>query len=242
MTQTKFFSCVESQIQTNGEMYSRFHMGTFFRGQALTLANALRRTLLAEIPSVVVTGVKIEGINNEFANLPGVKETVLDILLNIKNLVFTFSSSDSNLLKINDFKAQAFLKIQGPALITAADIKLPANVKCINPDFHIATLSCNSELSICLELQFVNPTELLVSKSDNVPSLLNENNFFQLNTIPSPVRKVNYIIHNIDTKIGSEYIAFEIWTDGSLSPAHILQYAFKQLTKMFYGFSDLSKQ
>ena len=83
-TQNLFFSCVDSRIQEQGSMYARFHLGTFLRGQSLTFANALRRTLLSEIPGVVITDVIIEGAGHEFATLPGVEETVLDILLNLK--------------------------------------------------------------------------------------------------------------------------------------------------------------
>ena len=99
MTKTKnlFFSCVESRTQNQGSMYARFHMGTFFRGQALTFANALRRTLLSEIPGIVITDVFIEGACHEFATLSGVEESVRDILLNLKSLVFTSGS------KLKDF-------------------------------------------------------------------------------------------------------------------------------------------
>ena len=94
--QNKFYSCVETRIQSQGEMYARFHLGTFFRGQALTVANALRRTLISELPSLIITGVEFQGINNEFALLPGVQESVLDILLNLKRLTFTISNKKFN--------------------------------------------------------------------------------------------------------------------------------------------------
>ena len=74
---------MDSRIQDQGCMYARFHLGTFFRGQALTFANALRRTLLSEIPGVTITDVVIEGASHEFATLPGVEETILDILLSV---------------------------------------------------------------------------------------------------------------------------------------------------------------
>jgi len=80
----RFFSYIESRIQDKGELYGRFHLGTFCGGQALTVANALRRTLLAEIPGLIITSVDIEGAPHEFGTLPGVKENILSILLNIK--------------------------------------------------------------------------------------------------------------------------------------------------------------
>ena len=97
--ENKFFSCLESRILENGELYARFKLGTFFKGQGLTFANALRRTLLTEIPGLIITSVKIQGIHHEFATIPGLQETVLDLLLNVKNLVFTTSVSDLKTLK-----------------------------------------------------------------------------------------------------------------------------------------------
>ena len=88
--QNKFYSCVETRIQSQGEMYARFHLGTFFRGQALTVANALRRTLLGELPCLVVTNAQIDGVVHEFSSIPGVQESVLDILLNLRELVKTY--------------------------------------------------------------------------------------------------------------------------------------------------------
>ena len=79
----KFLSAIESRVQEKGELYARFHLGSFVSGQALTVANALRRTLLAEISGIVITSVEIEGVNHEFATLPGVYENVLNIILNL---------------------------------------------------------------------------------------------------------------------------------------------------------------
>lgn len=107
-TQNLFFSCVDSRIEEQGSMYARFHLGTFLRGQSLTFANALRRTLLSEIPGFVITNISIEGASHEFATLPDVKETVLDILLNLKKLVF--KPSISNITSLKNFKATVFLK------------------------------------------------------------------------------------------------------------------------------------
>ena len=96
--QNKFYSCVETRIQSQGEMYARFHLGTFFRGQALTVANSLRRTLLGELPCFMVTRVQIDGVSHEFSSIPGVQESVLDILLNLKRLTFTISNKKFNLV------------------------------------------------------------------------------------------------------------------------------------------------
>ncbi len=239
--QNKFFSCVESRIQDQGELYARFHLGTFFRGQALTVANALRRTLLAEIPSMVVTEVHIEGVVHEFATIPGIQESVLDILLNLKRLVFTLSDQESSFITQQATKNKVFLKIRGPAEVTAGALKLPPHLACVWPDHHIATLSSDGELTLSLGLEIVNPNEINLFRPKNSTPTINEKKIFQLDTIPSPVRKVNYVIHELDAKTGSEYVALEIWTDGSLKPNQALQFSLKQLTKLFYEFAQVSK-
>ena len=236
--ENRFFSCLESRILENGELYARFKLGTFFKGQGLTFANALRRTLLTEIPGLIITSVKIQGIHHEFATIPGLQETVLDLLLNVKNLVFTTSVSDLKTLKNASFKTKAFLKAQGPGVITGADIRLPVNIKCVDPNSYIATLNSLSELNIIFDLDFVVPTlENIFHSSDTVT----QEKIFELNKIPTPVLKVNYVINKINSKTESEYLSLEIWTDGSLTPVQILHFAFNKLTKNFYQFAQASK-
>jgi DNA-directed RNA polymerase subunit alpha len=234
-TQNLFFSCVDSRIQDQGSMYARFHLGTFFRGQSLTFANALRRVLLSEIPRIIIKDVIIEGSDHEFSTIPGVQETVLDIILNLKKLVFT--PVTTNLEELENFQTQAFLKTNGPGTVTAADIKLPPTVKCIDPTAPIANLTTDGELSLSLELQFVNPNYTFSSKKINFSQTQLKK--FSVATVPMPVQKVNYVIKELDAKNGSEYVVLEIWTDGSLTPQDILQFALKHLTQLFYQFAEL---
>ena len=326
--QNKFYSCVDTRIQSQGEMYARFHLGTFFRGQALTVANALRRTLLGEIPCLVVTRVEIDGVTHEFSTLPGIQESVLDILLNLKRLTFTISNKKFNLFRTSSLKTKVFLKIRGPAKVTAADLKLPTQLSCVWHNQYIATLSSNAELACVLELAVVHPKFLILEQNQNQFFQLDQKNkflsrggdfslslkekesylskkdtdtessilkiekdsslskkekklslsktekdsslsskesqvkneaisltpndknssdeknkkIFYLETNSSPVRKVNYVINELDTKKESEYIVFEIVTDGSIEPKEALRFAFKQLTKLFYDFTQISKQ
>lgn len=242
--QNKFYSCVETRVQTQGEMYARFHLGTFFRGQALTVANALRRTLLGEIPSLVVTKVQIDGVSHEFSNIPGVQESVLDILLNLKRLTFTLSNKNFNIFSNSSLKTKVFLNIRGPAKVTAADLKLPANLACVWPHHYIATLSANAELVCILELSVVHPKQKLLLESQNISTEIvdNEKKIFYIQPTSNPVRHVNYVIYDLDSKKNSEYVALEIITDGSIEPKQVLNFAFKQLTKLFYEFAQLSKQ
>jgi DNA-directed RNA polymerase subunit alpha len=249
--QKKFYSCVETRIQSQGEMYARFHLGTFFRGQALTVANALRRTLLGELPCLSVTKVHIDGVVHEFSNIPGVQESVLDILLNLKRLTFTISNKKFNIFSNSSLKTKVFLKIRGPAKVTAADLKFPSTLACVWPNHYIATLNSNAELACILELAVVHPKQKSSFLSKTISSgcfntlegsIDKNKKIFYLETNSSPIRKVNYIIHELDSKKNSEYVALEIVTDGSIEPKQALRFAFKQLTKLFYEFTQISRE
>lgn len=244
-TQNLFFSCVESRIQDHGSMYGRFHIGTFFRGQALTFANALRRTLLSEIPGVTIKDVLIEGTTHEFATLPGIEESVLDILFNLKSVVFAPCTS-----KINDldtFQAQAILGGRGPIKLTAGDIKLPPTLKCVNPQIPIATLTGDREFLIQFNLALSSPnfSNLGTAHQSKTPpkKLLahQQKRLLNFESTSMPIQKVNYGIKSLNVKQGSEYIVFEVWTDGSLLPQEAVDFGLKQLTRLFYQFASFPK-
>lgn len=235
--QNLFFSCVDSRIQEQGSMYARFHLGTFLRGQSLTFANALRRTLLSEIPGIVITDVMIEGAGHEFATLPGAEETVLDILLNLKKLVF--SPCNSNMTEFNSFQATGFVKSIGPTKVSASDLKLPLTLKCVDPNAHIVTLTTSGEFSLRFDLHLRRPHQLLTGKTNSPREQKTQK--FVFDTVPMPVQKVNYVIKSLNVKQGSEYIVLEVWTDGSVSPQDTVQFALKNLTSLFYQFATLSK-
>lgn len=239
--QTKFLSCVESRIYDHGQIYARFHLGTFFRGQALTVANALRRTLLSELPGIVITSVEIQGINHEFATLSGVQESVLDIILNLKQLVFINSLQNLTVMTEDQSVDSVFLKLHGPTEVTAADLKLPPHLSCVDLKSHIATVSPLGELAINLQLKFLNPKDCSFQKPSQADQKFDKSKIFCLDNLPAPVRKMNYLIHELDSKKGSEYISLEIWTDGSIHPTQALQFALKKLTKLFFNFSEVSK-
>lgn len=236
--QNLFFSCVDSRVQDQGSMYARFHIGTFFRGQALTFGNALRRTLLSEIPGIVITDVVINRANHEFATLPGVEETVLDILLNLKNIVFV--PCNSQVTDLENFQATGLLKIFGPGTVTASDIKLPGTLKCINSNAHIATLTSGEEFSLRCNLSVRTPHDSHPARQN--PTLNDKTNRKLIcDSLPTPVQKVNYVIKSLNAKQGSEYIVLEVWTDGSIFPQESVQFALKNLTQLFYQFAVLSK-
>ena len=126
-------SCIESRVENSRNFYGRFQLGPFVLGQGLTIANSLRRSLLSEISGLAITAVEIEGVVHEYSTIEGVRESVLDILLNVKQIVLT-----------SDFQIQepqvAFLQVQGPGIVQAKDIKLPISIQSVDPEQYIATL------------------------------------------------------------------------------------------------------
>lgn len=237
----KFCSYIESRVQDKGELYARFHLGSFLAGQALTVANALRRTLLAEIPGIVVTYVEIEGVNHEFATLPGVQENVLNIILNLKKMVLNINKTDFNKVTDQRHELIASLSISGPAQVTAADIKFPAGITPVCLDHSIATLGANGKLKLNIGIQFIDPL-----KPNQLTHFTNSNTKLDgqkllLNTLPNPVRQVNYGIRQLEGDFDQEYISLEILTDGSVDPKYSLDCALERLTKMFYTFTTLNK-
>ena len=133
-------SCVESRIEHNRRFYSRFQLGPFDLGQGLTVGNAFRRTLLSELSGVGITLIEMEGVCHEYSTLPGVRESVLDILLNLKQLVLT-SDMTFNTPQVG------YLSFTGPGLVQAKHLNLPVSVSCVDPEQPIATLSSNAKLS-----------------------------------------------------------------------------------------------
>lgn len=236
----KFFSYIESRVQEKGELYARFHLGIFLAGQALTVANALRRTLLAEIPGVVVTTVQIEGVHHEFATLPGVQENVLNIVLNLKKMVLTLKQTDFETIAQQRQELVACLNISGPSQVTAADIKFPAGITPVWPDHPIATLGSTGTLKMNVGIQCIDPVKQ--NQTSKAPTNIRvDTQKLLLNTAPNPVKQVNYGIRQVEGGTGQEYISLEIWTDGSLDPKYALDYALEKLTRMFYTFTTLNK-
>lgn len=136
-------SCRESIMETKQSFYGKFYIGPLSVGQGLTVANALRRTLLSELVGVAITSVSIEGVTHEYSTLNGVRESVLDILLNLKQIVLKSKQALKR-------PQTAYLYCQGPGVIRAGDLILPPTVQCVDPEQYIATLSSNGFLKMKL--------------------------------------------------------------------------------------------
>jgi DNA-directed RNA polymerase alpha subunit len=141
-----YMTCKKSIILNNRNFYSCFHVGPFNAGQSLTVANALRRTLLSELNGVAIIALEIEGVLHEYSNIIGVKDTVLDITLNLKEIVLKTN------LKTNFTHGFGFIQVRGPGVVRACDIKLPSFLLCVDPNQYIATLSYEGSISIKLHI------------------------------------------------------------------------------------------
>ena len=197
--------CIFSNEDSN---YGKFVVEPLERGYGTTLGNSLRRILLSSLPGVAVTSVKIDGILHEFSTIPGVKEDVTEIILNLKKLAVKLNGENTKRVLINAI---------GPKEVTAADILGDSDVEIFNPDLHIATLEENATLIMEINLArgrgYV-PADM--NKDDNTPiSVIPTDSIF------TPVRKVNFTVEN--TRVGQvtdyDKLILEIWTDGSIAPS-----------------------
>ena len=197
--------CIYSNEDPN---YGKFVVEPIERGYGTTLGNSLRRILLSSLPGVAVTSVKIDGILHEFSTIPGVKEDVTEIILNLKKLAVKLNGENTKRVLINAI---------GPKEVTAADILGDSDVEIFNPELHIATLEENATLIMEINLArgrgYV-PAEM--NKDENTPiSVIPTDSIF------TPVRKVNFTVEN--TRVGQvtdyDRLVLEIWTDGSVTPS-----------------------
>ena len=188
-----------------GGTYGKFVVEPLERGYGITLGNSMRRILLSSLPGAAVTSIKIDGILHEFSTIPGVKEDVTEIILNLKKLALRLSGDDSKRVIINAV---------GPKEVTAADIIGDSELEIFNPELHIATLEENATLVMEINL---------ARGRGYVPAEQNKDESTPISVIPvdsifTPVRRVNYTVEN--TRVGQvtdfDRLILEIWTDGSI--------------------------
>nr|AXZ97183.1 RNA polymerase subunit alpha [Eudorina sp. NIES-3984] len=138
-----FIACKESRIENNTSFYGCFYLGPFDNNLSQTLANDIRRTLLSELSGLAITSIEIEGILHKFSSLPGMKETVLDLICNLQNIVLKKQKFSSKIKPLDYTKKTyiGFLNVSGPRIIKAIDLKLPSGLQCVDPNQYIATLA-----------------------------------------------------------------------------------------------------
>ena len=214
--------------------YGRFVVEPLERGYGTTLGNSLRRIMLSSLPGAAVSAVKIKGVLHEFSSIPGVKEDVTEIIMNIKSLAIK-NNSDSDEVKT------AYIEASGEGVVTAADIQVDSDIEIVNPDQVIATLSGGPDCKLYIEMTIVNGRGYVSSdknKRDDLPI-----NVIAIDSIFTPVERVNIQIEN--TRVGQitdyDKLTLEIFTNGTIEPSDAVSLAAKVLSVHLNSFINLSE-
>ncbi len=221
--------CVESDVGNDQSLYSKFVLEPLERGQGITVGNALRRVLLSNLPGSAVTAVRIAGVTHEFTTVPGVREDVLDILLNMKEIVLKSYSSQPQIGR---------LLVQGPANVTAEHFDLPTEVEIINPSHYVATVSSGATL----EMEFRIETGIGYRAVDRGRDETAALDFLQIDAVFMPIRKVNYTVENarVGGSLEKDRLIMDVWTNGSLTPQEALSQAANILVDLFNPLKDIT--
>ena len=212
--------------------YGMFVLEPLEAGYGNTLGNSLRRVLLSSLPGVAVTSVKIDGIQHEFSTIPGVKEDVTEIILNVKGLIAKM---------YGECPKTVYIEAEGEGVVTAGDIKTDSEIEILDPGMHIATLSAGAKLF--MELTF-DKGRGYVSAEKNKSFIQPAIGVIAVDSIYTPVLKVNYTVEN--TRVGQrtdyDKLIIEVWTDGTISAKEAVSYAAKILCEHLDLFVDLSDE
>jgi DNA-directed RNA polymerase subunit alpha len=213
--------CLKSEKIESGACHGQFLINSLKPGQGITIGNQLRRVLLNDLGGLAISAVRFAGISHEFSTLPGVREDILEILLNLKGIVLKSQTQTSQFGR---------LKIQGPAVVTADLIQLPGNVEIVNPSQYIMTISTSNILEIELKFEYGTGYKL----SSQTFSEESED-FLQLDAIFMPVQKVDFKVENVydhENNI-TERVFLDIWTNGSISANEALTKAIQLTIDLF---------
>ncbi|EAE6973280.1 DNA-directed RNA polymerase subunit alpha [Listeria monocytogenes] len=210
--------------------YGKFVVEPLERGYGTTLGNSLRRILLSSLPGAAVTSIQIDGALHEFSVIEGVVEDVTTMILNIKKLALKIYSDEEKTLEID---------MQGPGVVTAADINYDNDVEILNPDLHIATLSDNAKFHVRLNATRGRGYTPAQNKRENMPI-----GVLPVDSIFSPVIRVNYQVEN--TRVGQstnyDKLTFDVLTDGSISPEEAVSLGAKILSEHLSIFVNLTDE
>jgi DNA-directed RNA polymerase subunit alpha len=222
---------VEIVEMSSDKTYGKFVVEPLERGYGITLGNSLRRVLLSSLPGAAVTSIKIDGVLHEFSTIPGVKEDVTEIVLNLKSLSVKLDGDEPRLVRI---------EAEGEGEIKAGDIIHGPDVEILNPDLHIATLSADARLYM----------EITLEKGRGyVPAEKNKEQGQPIGIIPmdsifTPVVKANFKVEN--TRVGQvtdyDKLTLEVWTDGSIAPDEAVSLGAKILNEHLNLFVTLTDQ
>ena len=218
-------------IETPGDAsYGKYVIEPLERGYGTTLGNALRRILLSSLPGTAATSIKIAGVQHEFSTIPGVKEDVTEIVLNMKNLLTKLHCEGAKTV---------FIEAAGPCEVTAGDIKPDGEVEILNPELHIATLDVGATLSMEVTLSHGRG---YVSADRNKAMRPGVIGVIPIDSIYTPVYKVNYTVEK--TRVGNmsdfDKLTLEVWTDSTISARDAVSLGAKILCDHFALFTDFS--
>ena len=212
--------------------YGKYVVEPLERGYGTTLGNSLRRILLSSLPGTAVTSIKIAGVQHEFSTIPGVKEDVTEIVLNIKGLLTKLHTESGKTV---------YIEATGPCEVTAGDIKADAEVEVLNPELHIATLdsgaSLNMEITLSHGRGYVSADRNKAAQPQTVIGVI------PVDSIYTPVYKVNFTVEPTRVGASSDFdkLTLEVWTDGTISARDAVSLGAKILCDHFTLFTDLSE-
>ena len=218
-------------IETPGDAsYGKYVIEPLERGYGTTLGNALRRIMLSSLPGTAATSIKIAGVQHEFSTIPGVKEDVTEIVLNVKNLLTKLHCEGAKTV---------FIEATGPCEVTAGDIKSDGEVEVLNPELHLATLDVGATLSMEIALSHGRG---YVDAEHNKALRPNVIGVIPIDSIYSPVYKVNFSVENTRVGASSDYdkLTLEAWTDSTITARDAVSLGAKILCDHFALFTDLS--
>ena len=224
---------IDTEVLSADGTYGKFVVEPLERGFGTTLGNSLRRVLLSSLPGVAVTSIKIDGVLHEFSTIPGVKEDVTEIVLNMKGLTAKLHCDGAKTVEIS---------AEGPCEVTADSIKCDSEVEILNPEMHIATLGDGARLYMEITLDkgrgYISAERNKANMQNNVIGIL------PIDSIYTPVLKVNFGVEN--TRVGQitdyDKLTLEVWTDGTISAKEAVSLSAKILTRQLNHYVDLSEE
>ena len=219
--------CIEN---VGDESYGKYVVEPLERGYGTTIGNSLRRILLSSLPGTAVTTVKIAGVQHEFSTIPGVKEDVTEIVLNVKGIIAKLYSEGVKTV---------YIEASGEGVVTAGDIKADSDVEVLNPEHHIATLGPDATLN--MELTFAQGRGYVTADRNKPAQTII--GVIPIDSVYTPVRKVNYTVENTRVGDATDYdkLTLEVWTNGTISARDAVSLGARILVDHFTLFTDLSE-
>ena len=213
--------------------YGRFVVEPLERGYGITLGNSLRRIMLSSLPGAAVSQIKIEGVLHEFSAIPGVKEDVTEIVMNIKELAIRNNSS-------SDEPKTAYIEFEGEGVVTAADIQVDSDIEIINPDLVIAHLNGGNDCKLYMELTITKNRGYISADKNKTPDT--PIGKIAIDSIYTPVERVNMTVE--DTRVGQvtdyDKLTLDVYTNGTMGPDEAVSMAAKVLSEHLNLFVNLS--